>query len=191
MDIDASPFVVLDVETTGLSPDKGHRVCEFGAIRIVGGREKDRYSTLINPERDVDPKARQQHGIRDEELQKAPVFSRVSADLRRFLAGAVLVGQNIEFDLNFLNSEFARCGMSKIAAPAVDTIALARRVKPGLPTYNLDTLAQEFRIKVTDRHRSIGDCEITVAVFLECVAALRRRGEVRSLKDLVMKGAPR
>lgn len=190
MDLDATPYVVLDVETTGLDPSEGHRICEVGAIKLSGGRESARFHSLVNPERDVEPAAREQHKITDEELRGAPAFAKIAPELRQFLAGAVIVAQNAGFDLSFLNAEFARCAMSKIGSPAVDTIALARRVRPGLRSYNLDNLALAFRLKVTTRHRSIGDCELTAQVFLECLKSLTQRGEVRTLEDLLRKGKP-
>lgn len=189
MDLEAAPYVVLDVETTGLSPDKGHRICEVGAIRLEGGKEAGRFHSLVNPQREVDAAAREQHKISDEELKQAPTFDGIAPDLRRFLAGAVIVAQNAPFDLSFLNAEFVRCGMARLASPAVDTIPLARRVRPGLRSYNLDNLALAFRVAVKERHRSIADCEITVEVFRQCLRSLSQRGEVRTLEDLVRKGA--
>jgi len=191
VDVNAASYAILDVETTGLDPAAGHRVCEIGAIKLAQGNEAARFQTLVNPEREVDPGARAQHGIAQEDLLAAPTFSRIAADLRRFLAGCVLVAQNAEFDLSFLNSEFERCGMTRLAAAVIDTIALARRVRPGLRSYNLDSLAATFRVPVRNRHRSIGDCEVTVQVFLECLKALRQRGEVRTVADLVSRGAAR
>jgi DNA polymerase III alpha subunit (gram-positive type) len=87
----------------------------------------------------------------------------------------------------FLNAEFQRAGMARLALPAVDTILLARRVKPGLPSYNLDTLAYHFKVRFTSRHRSIGDCEATGAIFWQCLEALRPR----TLEELLKKGMVR
>ena len=128
--------------------------------------------------------ARAQHGITDEMLAEAPPFEKIAADLRQFLAGSVLVAQNAEFDVAFLNGEFQRAGMSRLALPALDTILLARKVKPGLAAYNLDSLAFHFKVKFTERHRSIGDCEVTGAIFWQCVEALRPR----TMDDLLKKG---
>lgn len=199
MDLDAVQFVIVDVETTGLSAESGHRVCEVGAIRVVGGRESGRFHSLVNPERPVDEGARKQHGITDEELKGSPTFASIVGEFRPFLAGSVLVAQNAGFDLSFLNAEFVRCGMGKLSTPVVDTIPLARRVRPGLRSYNLDNLALAFRLAAPvsgggsklGRHRSLGDCELTLQVFLECLKSLRQRGEVKSIEDLVRRGAPR
>lgn len=176
-------FVVLDVETTGLDPEK-ERVCEVGAIRMVGGKETARYQSLVQPGVPMPERARATHGISDEMLKDAPTFDKIAGDFRKFMAGSILVAQNAEFDVSFLNAEFVRVGMSRLAMPALDTIALARKVKPGLPTYNLDTLAYQFKVKFKERHRSIGDCEVTGSIFWQCVEALRPR----TLDDLLKKG---
>lgn len=184
-------YVVLDVETTGLNPGAGDRICEIGAIKFRAGREADRYHSLINPGRSLSAGAAQKNCITAEMLVDAPPFEQVAPHLRQFLAGAILVAQNASFDLSFLNMEFERCGMSKLSTAVLDTIALARRVRPNLRTYNLDNLAFHFNVPVGERHRSIGDCEVTAKVFFECLTSLRSRGEVKTLEDLVKKGAPR
>jgi len=191
MDLDSATFTVIDVETTGLDPLSGDRVCEVGAIKMRVGKELERFESLVNPERPIPEPARAKHRISDEMVQESPTFSVLAPQLRPFLAGTVLVAQNAGFDLGFLNAEFVRAGMSKLTAPAVDTIPLARRVRPGLSTYNLDSLAFHFGLKFNSRHRSIGDCEVTGKVFWECLKALRQRGEVKTVEDLVRKGGVR
>lgn len=188
MELDAASFTIIDVETTGLNAVGGDRVCEVGAIKVQAGKELGRFESLVNPECPIPEPARAKHQISDDMVRESPTFSLVAPKLRPFLAGTVLVAQNAEFDLGFLNAEFVRAGMSKLSVPAVDTIRLARRVRPGLSTYNLDSLAYQFGVKFRSRHRSIGDCEVTVKIFVECLKALRQRGEVRSVEDLVRKG---
>ena len=178
-----SAFVVIDVETTGLDPAKD-RVCEVGAIRLVGGKEEGRFHSLVNPGVPMPEIARSKHGISDEMLKEAPPFGQISGELRKFMTGSMLVAQNAEFDVGFLNAEFVRVGMARLAMPALDTILLARKVKPGLPTYNLDTLAYHFKVKFKERHRSIGDCEVTGVIFWQCVEALRPK----TMEDLLKKG---
>ena len=176
-------FVVIDTETTGLKPDED-RVCEVGAIRMVGGKETGRFESLVNPGRPMPPDAQKTHGISDEMVKDAPGFAAIAGELRKFMSASILVAQNAEFDVAFLNAEFVRAGMSKLAMPALDTILLARKVRPGLPSYNLDTLARTFQLKFTSRHRSIGDCEVTGGVFWKCVDAIRPK----TIDDLLKKG---
>jgi DNA polymerase III epsilon subunit len=183
LDPRTAAFTIIDVETTGLAP-ADDRVCEIGAIRLIAGKEEGRFQSLVQPGRPMPEIARSKHGISDEMLKNAPSFSQIAADLRNFMSGSVLVAQNAEFDVGFLNAEFVRAGMTRLAMPALDTILLARKVKPGLPTYNLDTLAYHFKVSFKERHRSLGDCEVTGTIFWQCVEALR----LRTMDDLLKKG---
>ncbi len=188
MELESAMFAVLDVETTGLSHEQGDRVCEIGAIKVRAGKEIDRYHTLVQPGIPVPEEARKIHKISDDMLKEAPLFSAIARPLREFLAGTVMIAQNARFDLGFINAEFLRAGLGKLSIPVVDTVTLARRVRPGLSGYSLDRLAHHFQIPLDSRHRSIGDCEVTVRVFLECLRTLRQKGEVRSVEDLVRRG---
>lgn len=188
MELDSAHFAVLDVETTGLSPDRGDRVCEVGAIKIRAGKEVCRYHTLIQPGIPIPEEARKIHRISDDMLKEAPAFAAIARPLREFLAGSVLIAQNARFDLGFINAEFLRSGLGRLTIPAVDTVTLARRVRPGLSGYSLDRLAHHFQIPVDARHRALGDCEVTVQVFLHCLKTLRQKGDVRSVEDLVKRG---
>jgi DNA polymerase III epsilon subunit family exonuclease len=186
LDLRTAPFVVVDVETTGLNPAT-ERVCEVGALRLVNGREEGRFESLVRPDHPVSPGARAQHGITDAMLRGAPPFGEIAAELRHFLDETILVAQNAEFDLAFLNAEFRRAGMTPLPNAAVDTIVLARKARPGLATYNLDNLARHFRLEFSERHRSIGDCEVTAEIFRQCVEILRPK----SLEELLRRGAAR
>ncbi|MBI4566336.1 MAG: 3'-5' exonuclease [Planctomycetes bacterium] len=188
MDLDAASFVILDVETTGLHHQNGDRIVEVGAIKVRGAREIARYHSLVHPGIPIPPEAQRIHRITDAMILGAPGFTDIARPLRQFLAGTVLVAQNAAFDVGFLNAEFIHAGLGKLAVPALDTVALARRVRPGLSRYSLDRLADYFRIPLNGRHRSMGDCEATVQIFQECVKALRQKGEVRSIEDLIRRG---
>src|SRR5688572_959365 len=188
MELESAMFAVLDVETTGLSHEQGHRVCEIGAIKLRAGKEIERYHSLVQPGMPVPEEATKIHRITDEMLKDAPIFGAIARPLREFLAGTVMIAQNARFDLGFINSEFIRSGLGKLAIPVVDTVTLARRVRPGLSGYSLDRLAHHFQIPVDTRHRALGDCEVTVRVFLECLKTLRQKGDVRSVEDLVKRG---
>ena len=187
MELDSAHFAVLDVETTGLNPENGDRVCEVGAIKLKAGKEVARYHTLVQPGIPIPEEARRVHRISDEMLKDAPAFGEVARPLREFLAGTVMIAQNARFDLGFVNAEFVRSGLGRLTIPAVDTVTLARRVRPGLSGYSLDRLAHHFQIPVDARHRALGDCEVTVQVFLHGLKTLRQKGDVRSVEDLVKR----
>jgi DNA polymerase-3 subunit epsilon len=104
---DFDGFVVFDLETTGISPAKHHRVIEIGIVRLDENFEViEVWETLINPQRDIGPTSI--HGLTASELAEAPLFGDVIADIWHRFEGAVPVSHNFSFDRSFLLSEFKR-----------------------------------------------------------------------------------
>ncbi len=105
--IDDATFVVLDVETTGLFPQGGHRVIDISMIKWQHGDEIDTFGTLVNPCRTISAEASAVHGISYSDLVGAPLFSDIAGQVWEFLRGAVIVAHNAEFDVRFINYELA------------------------------------------------------------------------------------
>src|ERR1035437_3516114 len=108
---DAS-FVVVDVETTGLSP-ASNRITEIAMVRVVGGALADSFQTLINPEQYIPPFITQHTGITNAMVYGKPTFRDVVPEIKRFLAASaspVIVGHNVHFDHGFISHSFARAG---------------------------------------------------------------------------------
>ena len=193
--------IVLDTETTGLSPADGHRILEIAAVEMVhqvltGGI----FHRLINPERDVPEDAVRVHGNSAAVLAAKPVFADVVDDLLSFIADARLVIHNAEFDMGFLNAELARVGRAPIpAARVVDTLAMARKKHPGQPN-SLDALCDRYRIDRSRRvkHGALIDAEILAEIYGELVGGRQRSlsfSEIRvinqPLKACLRRGDPR
>ncbi len=162
--------IVLDTETTGFNPGSGHRIVEIACLelmrRLPTGRE---FRTYLNPERDIPPEALAIHGLTGDFLAEQPLFADVAQDFLDFIGDAPLVIHNAQFDLGFLNAEFARVGLPPIAAErAVDTVALARQRFPGAQA-SLDALCRRFEIDNTARtlHGALLDCQLLAEVYLE------------------------
>ncbi|HTR13855.1 MAG TPA: DNA polymerase III subunit epsilon [Roseiarcus sp.] len=162
--------IVLDTETTGLSPTDGHRVVEIGAVEIVHQVATGKvFHKLINPERDVPEEAQRVHGHTTEYLREKPTFAEIVEEFLAFIGDAPLVIHNAEFDMAFVNEELERLGRQPIGAErVVDTLALARSKHPGLAN-NLDALCDRYRIDRTRRakHGALLDAEILVEVYGE------------------------
>ncbi len=169
--------IVLDTETTGLSPAEGHRLLEIGAVEIVHQAPTGRvFHQLINPERDVPEDAVRVHGHTAELLKDKPVFAAVVEDFLAFVGDARLVIHNAEFDMRFLNAELARLGREAIGMDrVVDTLALARRKHPGQPN-SLDALCDRYRIDRSKRikHGALLDAEILVEIYSELTGGRQR-----------------
>ncbi len=182
--------IVLDTETTGLSPADGHRLLEIGAVEIFRQSATGNvFHALINPERDVPEDAVQVHGHTADFLRDKPVFAAVVDEFLAFVGDAQLVIHNAEFDLRFLNAELARLGRQSICADrVVDTLALARRKHPGQPN-SLDALCDRYRVDRSRRvrHGALLDAEILVEIYLELTGGRQRS---LSFDDEVIKVMP-
>ncbi|MGZ9106275.1 MAG: exonuclease domain-containing protein, partial [Rhodoplanes sp.] len=121
--------VVLDTETTGLSPEGGDRVIEIGAVELINHVPTGRtFQCYVNPERPVPAEALAVHGISDAFLADKPLFADIVGGLVDFLGEARLVIHNADFDVGFLNAELDRIGRPRLErARVIDTLAIARK----------------------------------------------------------------
>lgn len=189
--IEETVFCIVDLETHALAEGAQARICEIGAIKTREEKELERFQTLVNPGEPIPQDAVRIHGITTEMVREAPPFPQVAPAFREFTRGTVFVAHNTAFDLVVLNEELRRAGMAPWQGGTVDTVRLARKAFAGLPSYGLDGLASFFEISFRERHRAIGDCEMTVQVFWKCVARLRELGKVSTLNDLLEAGRNR
>jgi DNA polymerase-3 subunit epsilon len=170
--------IVLDTETTGLDPSDGHRIIEVCCLELDNHLPTGRvYHTLIHPERDIPEESTRVHGLTLEKLCEAPKFDAIVDDLLAFMGESRLVIHNAEFDLKFLNAEFARLNREPLPpGRGVDTIALAKRRFPGA-RYSLDELCRRFNIDLSVRakHGARVDSELLAQVYLELVGGRQAR----------------
>jgi DNA polymerase-3 subunit epsilon len=183
-------FVVLDLETTGLSP-RTSRICEIGAQRVRSLALGDTFETLVDPGDALPPAVVSLTGIKPGALRVAP---RVDHAIRRFVAftgDAALVAHNARFDLAFLDREVSQLTGRRIASPVVDTVWLARRLL-GERTrrVGLAALAHFFGVPTEPCHRALPDARATAEILLVLLGLAQERG-ARTLADLVELAAPR
>ena len=114
--LNAHTFAFLDVETTGLSPWFGDRVCEVAIIRCEEDKVIDSFDSLLNPERPLSPGAARVNGLKDSELKKAPKFNKVAEKVLTLARDAVIVCHNVPFDMGFLSAELG--GSTKTFPPS-------------------------------------------------------------------------
>ena len=163
--------IVLDTETTGLDAKGGHRIIEIGCVELKERRlTGNNLHIYLQPDRDIDPGAIAVHGITNEFLLDKPRFANVANELQQFLVGAELIIHNADFDVGFLEHEFALCDQPLILADVckvTDTLAMARKQFPGQRN-NLDALCK--RLGVNNAHRTLHgallDSEILADVYL-------------------------
>jgi DNA polymerase III epsilon subunit family exonuclease len=155
-------FVVVDVETTGTSPNAADLV-EVAAVRVRGGDITERWSTFVNPGRPI--VGNQMHGITDADVSGAPSPAEAARQCLDFVGDALVVGHSVGFDLGFLE---AALGDGTRIEPGryLDTLVIAREGYPDLENYRLDTLSRFFGIDLTQNHRALPDAEATANLLL-------------------------
>lgn len=163
--------IFLDTETTGLSPDQGHRVIEIAAIETINRRPTgNHFHQYLNPEREIDLGAQEVHGITLEFLQDKPLFEAVADDFIHFVKDCELIIHNAPFDVGFLNSELGRIGLQPVqdvCGKITDTLKMAKDARPGQRN-NLDALCRHFEIDNSRRtlHGALLDAELLAEVYM-------------------------
>ena len=162
--------IVLDTETTGISPRDGHRIIEIGALELMHhiptGRSLHLY---INPERDIDDGAIAVHGITLDFLADKPIFADIAEEFLAFIGTDPLVIHNASFDMAFINAELTRVDRPVLETnQSIDTLAMARKKFPGAQA-NLDALCRRFEIDNTHRdlHGALLDADLLARVYIE------------------------
>lgn len=164
--------IILDTETTGLSPEKGHRIIEIAGVEMIDRMlTGNHYHVYINPERDIDEEAIKVHGITLDTLHDKPIFSDIAQECFEFFDGAELIIHNAPFDIGFLDHEFKwlKRGFPPLAkvCKITDTLAMARKRHVGQRN-NLDALCKRYGINNTNRtlHGALIDAELLAFVYL-------------------------
>jgi DNA polymerase-3 subunit epsilon len=173
------PFIVVDVETTGVSAWYGDRVTEVAAVLVQRGRVVDAFQSLVNPQRRIPSYITQLTGISNAMVRHAPRFEQIAGDLAAELVGRVFVAHNATFDWNFLSAEYDRLPAARLGAIAnarLCTVRLARRFLSHLPRRNLDAVAWHYGVSIEGRHRAAGDARATALVLLGLLRDAERWG---------------
>jgi len=183
-------FVVVDLETTGLSP-RTSRICEIGAQRVRALELEDAFETLVDPRVALPAAVTSITGIRAEALRGAPRAQLAVRRLLAFAGDAAIVAHNARFDLAFLDREVELLTGRRIAAPVVDTVWLARRLLgERTKKVGLASLAHFFGVSTEPCHRALPDARATAEILVVLIGLAQERG-ARTLADIVELAAPR
>ncbi len=158
-------FVVVDLETTGGSPNT-EAITEIGAVKMRAGHLLGRFETLVNPGIAIPPLITVLTGITEAMVFPAPKIAEVLPSFLEFLGDAVIVGHNVRFDISFLDAALRELGYPILTQRRTDTLALARRlVRDEVPNLKLSTLARHLRVPTAPNHRAMADAQATAEVF--------------------------
>ncbi|TCC29014.1 exonuclease domain-containing protein [Kribbella speibonae] len=164
-------YAVIDTETTGLLPTHRHRIIEIAVVLLdARGRVEREWVTLLNPQRDLGPQ--HIHGILTADVLAAPEFRDIARQLGELLAGRMVVGHNVEFDLGFLRAEFARLGVTVplITERSMCTMALAGYLHPGAKR-TLGACCAAAGISIEGWHSALADTRATAELFAQYLGA--------------------
>lgn len=159
-----SAYVSIDIETTGLSPQRDN-IIELGAVKIVNGKPREQFSQLIYPGMPIPALITQLTGITDADLQGQPDLRAVLPAFAAFIGKNPIIGHNLGFDIGFINAVLAAAGTKPLGNPTVDTLPLARQAYPSLPNHKLETIIQALGIADKEAHRATDDALRTAQVY--------------------------
>ncbi|MCD7981023.1 MAG: PolC-type DNA polymerase III [Clostridiales bacterium] len=181
-------FVVFDLETTGLSPDR-NRIIEIGAVKVENAKITDRFSAFVNPQTPIPYEIEKLTGIRDDMVLDAPLIDEVLPQFMEFSEDAVMVAHNADFDMSFIRRNCDELGIP-CEKTVLDTVALARLLLPQLGRFKLDTVAKALHIPLNNHHRAVDDAGCTAEIFIRFIEMLGQR-EVETVDQLAaMNAAP-
>ncbi len=183
--------MVLDFETTGLSPDQGDRAIEIGAVRIENGEITDSFQALMNPGCRINGFIEDFTGISNQMLSQQPPCEEVMRDFADFIGDDNLVAHNASFDQRFLDAELNRISRHYTGSFACSMLA-ARRIYPAAPNHKLGTLVNYKNIQSDGTfHRALYDSEMTAQLWLAMLDDLERQFSVSNVSFSILQALTR
>lgn len=182
--LEKAAFSVVDVETTGLSAGK-NRVIEIAIVKIENLKVTDKLNYLINPQTYIPPFITSLTGISNDDVYGAPIFSDIVDEIISFTENTILTAHNFTFDSSFLNSEFMINGREFENEHSCCTLKLARNIYPTLKSKSLSSVAQSLNLKNFNKHRALGDAEITAKVLLRMIKDLQNKDKITTVRELL------
>jgi DNA polymerase-3 subunit alpha (Gram-positive type) len=172
-------WVVVDLETTGMSPARGDRIVEIGAVALEGSTVVGEFATLVDPDRLIPYDVQRIHGISDSMVIGQPLFEAILPQFLAFCGEATLISHNASFDRGFLDAETLRATREPLPHAHVDTVRLSRMVLPRLGRHSLDSLVRHFGVRIPshERHRALGDARATAEIWLKLRALAEEQGK--------------
>ncbi|MGI6608567.1 MAG: exonuclease domain-containing protein [Erysipelotrichaceae bacterium] len=175
-------YTIFDVETTGLDTFFDE-IIEIGAIKVKNNKIVSKYQSLVKPNREIDEFITDLTGISNEMVKNAPTIEKILPKLLEFIGNDILIGHNVNFDINFVYDNLYRKGLVVLKNDFIDTMRIARKLLPELSHHRLIDLAEYFSINAFGNHRAIKDCEILFYIYENLkVLALERYGDIDSFK---------
>jgi DNA polymerase-3 subunit epsilon len=181
-------IVVIDFETTGLSPNLGDRTIEVGAVLLENNEIVDRFQSLMNPEKKIPSFIENYTGITNKMLSTAPSIKEAMENLNSFIGQHALVAHNASFDMRFLDAEFSRIKIVRKNEYACSLLT-SRRIYQNAPNYKLETLVKYKNLKTDGiHHRALADAEMTAHLWIRMMEDIKNDFKINEIPfSLVQK----
>lgn len=169
-------YVVVDIETTGLSPEYDE-IIEIGAIRVKDDVVIDKFQSLVKPQHKINEFIEKLTGITNEMLENSPKLNSVLPSLKNFIADSCIIGYNVNFDLNFLYDSFFKELGFELKNNYVDVLRITRLIvnKDEIQNRKLKNIAKYFNLEVDGIHRASKDCILTLQIFIKLQEVIRQK----------------
>lgn len=185
-----TPLIVLDIETTGLSPHR-HHITEIAAVKLLGNKVIDRFEQLINPQVHIPRFITKLTGITDDMVKNKPTIDKVLPSFEHFANSDILVAHNASFDYNFLAQKFYLHRKKAFTNNTLCTKRLANRIIPELPSKRLGALCEHFGVINKQAHRAMGDVMATTSVFQNMLDILAKKQIIKQQDVIAFEQMPR
>ena len=174
-------FVVFDLETTGFS-NKNDKITEIGAVKIENFKVVDRFSQLINPQKDISYKVQELTGITNDLIKDKPTIEEVLPKFIEFIGDSVMVAHNADFDMGFMQQKCREQNI-EFKNTSIDTLTLARTLLPHMKRFRLNLIAKELGVPLLNHHRAVDDAEATAHIFIKFMEMIIKKG-AQKLSDV-------
>ena len=182
--INKATFVVVDVETTGMS-SIDDRITEIAMMKVKDGTLVDEFSTLVNPLLTIPAYITSMTGIDNVMVQNAPPAREVVPFIAEFLGDAVFVAHNAAFDWGFVSQTARRERGIELDNQRLCTVKLSSRILPHLPSKSLGPVSEHLNITIPERHRASGDAYATALVLVKFLSYLQKKEGLRTVEELI------
>lgn len=176
------PIVIVDLETTGLSPHK-HKITEIAAVKIINNEIIEEFQTLINPETQIPRFITKLTGITNDMVKDQPKIKEVLPQLKQFIGDSLIVGHNISFDYNFLQENFWRHENFLLTNDTLCTMKLARRMHNDLPSKKLSMICEYYGLVNEQAHRAMSDVKATYGILNNMLNRLSKKA-IQKFEDV-------
>ncbi|WP_051236699.1 PolC-type DNA polymerase III [Paenibacillus pinihumi] len=184
--LEETEYIVFDIETTGLSIIN-NKIIELAGVKMVGGKEIDRFETFINPHEKIPYHIQQLTSITDDMVVDAPELEPKLREFVEFIGDSVLVAHNARFDIGFIQAACKNIGLPELTNPVLDTLELARFLHPTMKNHRLNTLADKYKVGLENHHRAVDDSLALGGILFGLIkdAAARSITGLHQLNDYV------